>query len=118
MTKIILLMWLADIVGNVGIVGGAALIVLCISSGIAIVGLWFVDAEGEIPGGAKRAWVYSKWLALVVAVACLFPNQSTLRLAAAGVAVGEVAKTATAQKAMDAFNATLDEIISKSKGKK
>lgn len=120
MTKIIILMWLADISASVGIVGSAILIAFGIALVVILIGLFFKLTDDELDiDSTRNAFIkltpVVKWPAIFLAVAVLMPNASTLRLAAAGVAIGEIAQTATAQKALDAFNAALDEIISKTK---
>lgn len=119
MTKIILLMWLADVAGSISIVGVVCLFAVVLGLGCAVFCAFMSGDDMDwTPQAMKRVWPIAKWPALIVLVAVFTPNPSTLRLAAAGVAVGEVAKTATAQKAVEAFNVALDEIISKTRGKK
>lgn len=110
MTKIILLMWLADIAGNIGFIGAICIIVSIVSA--VFMAIIADDAE-EWWERVKAGWVVARWFVLFGAIATVIPNPSTIRLAAAGVAVQEAAQTVAGQKAMAAFNAVLDSMIAK-----
>lgn len=118
MTTIVLLLWLADVCGNVGLICGACLIAFI---GIYAVGairsgcIFVADDRTPEPGYALGSWKYARWLLIPVLLGTVVPNASTVKLAAAGVAFSETAKTEVAQKALGAFNAMLDRITAEAK---
>jgi len=113
MTKVILLMWLADIASSISFIGALSLI---LATGVAAFGIIrhainaSVGEETE-PGYYTAAWKMVRWLLIPGAIALIAPSANTVRLAAAGVAVHEVAQTEPAKKALEAFNATMDKIV-------
>lgn len=113
MTKIIFLMWLADIAGNIGFIGAICIIALLLGAVFLSVAC---DGDArEFWKALKGSWKITRWIMLFGIVAIIIPNPSTIRLAAAGVAVQEAAQTAAGQKAMSAFNAVLGSMIEKAK---
>lgn len=110
MEKVFWLMWLADVVGNIGLVAVFALIVVG-----GTIGLAALLSAAEEWDDVKRLFRVLRWLAIPVIIGMLLPSSSTLKLMALSSA-GEVAtETQLGKKGVEALNAVLDKVISESK---
>ena len=110
MTKVLLLMWLADVVGNLDVVLTLFLIAALLT--LVIFGLTCLFTEDSKPYERHQNTI--KLIACVALgfalVASLLPSKTTVRLAAAAVAGDTALSTATGTKAMEAIDAVLDRI--------
>lgn len=107
METVFWLMWLADIAGNIGVVGWIFAILFALFW--LMVGVMLAnDVEAE---DSKKMFAHTRWLLLPLVVAMFFPSQGTIRLLAATKAAGVAADTQLGKKGLDAANAVLDRII-------
>lgn len=117
MEQIFLLLWLADLVGNIAIVGWGAVFGLALGLIFAVLLLTMTDETREIPNRLARMRPYFMAIAVVLAVAVLVPNRSTIQVLAMTRAGEVAATTQLGTKAMLALDAVLDKVISQAKEK-
>jgi len=112
MTEIFALMWIADIAGSISVVGIVTLIMLAGSSVVALFAAIEEDKScvSEI---SMMWWKCARWMLIPIAIASICPSSTTIKILAAAKAGELVAHTETGNKAIQAANAILDEIISK-----
>lgn len=112
MEKVFWLMWLADIVGSIGIVAFICLI----AAFILVIMSWM----GEVTEKENLAitFKYMRWLAFPVILSVMLPSSKTIQVLAIASATDAAASTALGQKGLEALNAVLDGIINEKKPKK
>lgn len=103
MTKLFLLMWLADVAKSVGVIGTVCLLAF-------FIGLMLGKLAEAVKGRKMNAWKFCRWLLIPIAVAALFPSQRTIYALVIADAGEQVADTQLGQKAMRALDAILDQI--------
>ncbi|MDN7448002.1 hypothetical protein QZM03_11680 [Burkholderia multivorans] len=108
MTKLFLLMWLADVAKSIAVIGTVCLLAF-------FIGLIFGKLVEVVEGRKMNAWKFCRWLLIPIAVAALFPNQRTIYALVVADAGEQVADTQLGQKAMRALDAILDQITKKAK---
>lgn len=104
MTKVLFLMWLADIASVIAAAG-----IICTAGLMLGVITVVVPADEDVSRFFRNTKVL-RWLTVVVVVAALTPSASTIRLAAAAVAVDVAASTALGTKAAETLEAVLSKI--------
>lgn len=112
MEKVFLLMWFADVVGNIGLIACVALLAAAATTGFAALMEAFDEKEG-----AKRLFGVLRWLAIPVILGALLPSSSTLKLMALSSAGQVATETKLGKKGVEALDAVLDKVISESKKK-
>lgn len=113
MNEIFLLLWLADFVGSIGVVGTILAIGLC--AGLIICLLVFVFGDDNEIGPTKKFIHYAKWWLLPVAIAVIMPSPTTVK-ALVVIRAGEYAiASPLGEKSIKALDAVLDRVISESK---
>ena len=66
MEKIFALMWLADLMGSIGVIGALSAVALTVAAVIVLI-TFAVTEDGErAPVSVKRTWPVAKWLCLIV----------------------------------------------------
>ena len=118
MGNVFFLLWMADVVSGISIVGVACALLISIWGGACWIASAFMDYSGDNDEAKMLRASSAKacfWLMLPVMIAVFTPSSSTLKLAAAGKAAEVLAQTPTATKAVDAINAVLDKITEKAK---
>jgi hypothetical protein len=113
MEKIFWLMWLADIVGSIGVVGAICAIGFVLAFGF-ISFISSIDNDKEM---FKRGWARMKWLLIPVIVATLLPSSKTIHVLVAASAVEVAASTTIGTKSLKAIETVLDGIIANSSKK-
>ena len=110
MSEIFVLLWLADIVTTLKMLG----ILMLVGLGVLyLIGLMFV-IEGD-PEFFKRAWKSTKWSLLLAVPLALSPNSTTIKLLVASKAGELLLATEAGGKVVEAANALLTRIIKESK---
>ena len=120
MGNVFFLMWMADIVSGISVVGIACGLVILVGGGTCFIvsGIMSADGDEDEAKALRQSSVKACcWLMLPVSIAVFSPSSSTLKLAAAGKAAEVLAQTPTGTKAVDAINAVLDKITEKAKEK-
>lgn len=114
MEKVFWLMWLADVVGSISVIGFVALIAL----GLGFGGIFIVAGldDGGKPFG--RAWKVGRWLLIPMVLGALTPNTNTIRVLAVASAADAAANTQLGAKGLEALNAVLDRVIAETSKKK
>lgn len=111
MEKVFWLMWLADIVGGISVVG----IVALIFAGIGVTALVIMAAVESEPEFVLRGLSVVRWLLLPVAIAMLTPSAKTIHILAVASAADAAATTELGAKSLQALNAVLDKVIETAK---
>lgn len=113
MEKVFWLMWLADVVGSITVIGFVALIAL----GFGFAGIFIVAGldDGGKPFG--RAWKVGRWLLIPMLLGAVAPNTKTIQVLAVASAADAAVNTQLGAKSLEALNAVLDRVIETSKKK-
>lgn len=112
MTEIILLMWLADVIGSIGFM--ASLLCLLMFFVLAIGtfnGLATSDTAGIFKYSHRIRW----WFITAMLVAVLVPNPITIRMLAVSKASELALSTSLGKKTVEALDVLLDEAIKRKK---
>jgi hypothetical protein len=113
MTQVFWLMWLSDVVGNVGFVGGAAVLVCGFALLFALIAALVTEDREPI----NLYFKYAKWALIPIAIACIVPDKSTIRVMAVASAADAASKTQLGAKGLEAIDALLDRVITEAKKK-
>ena len=117
MEKIFALMWLADLMGSIGVIGALSAVALTVAAVIVLI-TFAVTEDGErAPVSVKRTWPVAKWLCLIVAIAVVTPERRTVQLLAVSSAAEAAVTTQLGAKSIEALNAVLDRVINEAKKK-
>lgn len=113
MEKVFWLMWLADLCGNIGVVGWMSVFAICIIMG----GGALAAADLEDSGVLRRCAGYAKWFLIPLMVAIFAPAPRTVHVLAVSSAAEAAANTKLGGKTLEAMEAVLDKVIAASKTK-
>lgn len=119
MTGVYLLLWLADIASNISMVGlicTFGLVAMAVICGIAAVAGEFSRGEITAAWRQARAWVWM--LAIPVLIACFTPSAKTIQVMVAAQAAQLAMATPLGDKALQAIDAVLDDLIASKKARK
>lgn len=110
MTKVLFLMWLADIAGSISTIGS----ICAVGLALGVIAAAFhtstsYDCTDKV-GDFVRITKAMRWLLLPVVIASIAPSASTIRLAAAAAAVDVAASSALGTKAVETLDAVLSKI--------
>lgn len=111
MSTIVLLVWLADVVDRIAVLGAAAGTLFVIAAACTAVSGWH---EGSAVAKKVFPWCVAASVVCLSAWA-LIPSKKTVYAATALIAGYEISRTELGGKALEALNATLDEVIEKAK---